>query len=231
MMHRTLVASFAEFVGTAAIVFFAAGAVMVSSALGGIPTPLMAGTCSGIVVMIVVWAFGGISGAHVNPALTLAFALTNRFPWRLVPAYIAAQMLGSAAGAALLFGLLGARASMGANLPSIELGVSALPAFAIEVWLSFLMMLVIEGSILVRAPLKDFAAIPIGAVVGIEVMLMGPVAGAAMNPARAFGPYIFDGQWGYYWIYAVGPLVGILVAALFMMAAVRHKAIPEAGNK
>jgi len=214
-----------EFVGTAAIVFFASGAVMVSAVLGAIPTPLLAGSASGLVVMIVVWSFGGISGAHVNPALTLVFALTRRFSWRLVPIYIVAQMLGSVAGAGLLYGILGTSANMGANLPNVELGVQPLGAFAIEVWLSFLMMLVIETCIRVREPLRDFSAIPIGAIVGIEVMIMGPVAGAAMNPARAFGPYVFDGQWQYYWIYLVGSFAGIWIAALFIAAAISNKAI------
>ncbi|MCB1379728.1 MAG: aquaporin [Alphaproteobacteria bacterium] len=212
----------AEFFGTAALVFFAAGAVMASSVIAGLPTPLIAGACSGIVLMIVIWTFGDISGAHVNPAFTLVLAITHRFPWRLVPGYVGAQLLGSAAGAALLFLIVGRVGAMGANLPNTQLGVSGPAAFATEVWLSFLMMLVIEGAVAAPGRLKDFAAIPIGGIVGLEVMIMGPIAGAAMNPARAFGPYVFDGQWQYFWIYVAGPVTGILAAALVMRALSRR---------
>lgn len=217
-MNKSLAPCLVEFVGTAALVFFAAGAVMMASALGGLPTPLIAGACSGLVLTTVIWAFGDVSGAHVNPAFTLALAVTRRFPWRLVPCYVAAQLLGSAAGAALLYAVLGPVGAMGANLPNSSLGVGSLPAFIIELWLSFLMMLVIEGALAARGRLKDFAAIPIGCIVGIEVMIMGPIAGAAMNPARAFGPYIFLGQWQYFWIYVLGPCAGTLAAAFLMRA-------------
>lgn len=105
---------------------------------------------------------------------------------------------------------------MGANLPNSSLGIGSLSAFVIELWLSFLMMLVIEGALAARGRLKDFAAVPIGCIVGIEVMIMGPIAGAAMNPARAFGPYVFHGQWQYFWIYALGPCAGTLAAAFLM---------------
>jgi MIP family channel proteins len=189
---------------------------MVSATAGNLPTPIIGGVCSGTILMVVIWTFGDLSGAHVNPAFTLALALTRRFPWRLVPGYVIAQLLGSAAGAAILHAALGAPANMGANLPNMALGVNGLSAFAIELWLSFLMMLVIEGAVAAPGRLKDFAAIPIGAIVGIEVMIMGPIAGAAMNPARAFGPYVFDGQWQFYWIYALGPLAGIVLAAFLM---------------
>lgn len=215
-MSRTAASYLVEFVGTAALVFFAAGAVMVSTTLGNLPTPLIGGICSGVILMVIIWAFGDLSGAHVNPAFTLALAVTRRFPWRLVPGYVTAQLLGSVTGAAILYAALGAPANMGANLPNFASGMNSLSAFAIEFWLSFLMMLVIEGAVAAPGRLKDFAAIPIGAIVGIEVMIMGPVAGAAMNPARAFGPYVFDGQWQFYWIYALGPLAGIVLAAFLM---------------
>lgn len=219
-----------EFLGTAALVFFAAGSVMASTAIGGLPTPLIGGTCSGIALMVVIWAFADISGAHVNPAFTLALAVTRRFSWRLVPGYVAAQLLGSAAGAALLFAILGRVGAMGANLPNTGLGIGGPGAFAAELWLSFLMMLVIEGAIAAPGRLKDFAAIPIGAIVGIEVMIMGPIAGAAMNPARAFGPYVFNGQWQHFWIYLVGPTAGILMAAFLMKAITPRATQPADGS-
>jgi aquaporin NIP len=215
-MRKDMASYAAEMIGTAALVFFAAGAVMVSAMHGALPGPLVAGAASGLILMVVIWSLGEISGAHVNPAFTLALALTRRFPWRLVPGYIAAQLTGSAAGAAFLYLALGDHGAMGANLPNAALGVTSGPAFVIEIWLSFVMMVVILGAVSAQGRLKDLAAIPIGAIVGIEVMLMGPVAGAAMNPARAFGPYLFDGQWSFYWIYALGPLLGICMGILAM---------------
>lgn len=215
-MNRDFRSFASEFIGTAVLVFFAAGAVVVASLQGDLLERLMAGCASGLALMIVIWCFGDVSGAHVNPALTLALALTGQFPWRLAPGYIAAQLAGSASGAAILFLALGHHGAMGANLPNAAYGVTSPAAFAVEIWLSFVMMLVIMGAIAAPGRLKDFAAIPIGAIVGIEVMLMGPVAGAAMNPARAFGPYLFNGEWQYYWIYSLGPFVGAVLGAVTM---------------
>jgi MIP family channel proteins len=204
----------AEFFGTAALVFFAAGAVMVSTMLGGLPGPLIGGVSSGLILMILIWALFDISGAHLNPALTVTLALFGDFPKNRVPAYVVAQMAGSAAGGALLYFSLGSHGAMGANLPNTAIGITPGNAFILEIFLSFLMMLVIRGSFAAGSPLRQFAAVPIGAIVGIEVMLMGPVAGAAMNPARAFGPYVFLGDWQHYWIYVAGPLAGIIAGAV-----------------
>lgn len=204
----------AEFIGTAILVFFAAGSVMASTMIGGLPVPVIGGAASGVALMILIWGFFDISGGHFNPALTAALAIFGDFPKRLVPGYLIAQLAGSAAGAALLYYTLGSQASMGANLPNKVLAISAPSAFIIECFLSFAMMLIIKGAFAVGEPLRQFASVPIGLIVGIEVMVMGPIAGAAMNPARAFGPYVFLGDWQYYWIYALGPLVGILLGGL-----------------
>jgi MIP family channel proteins len=202
----------AEFLGTAILVFFAAGAAMVTAMLGNLPGPLIAGAASGLALMILIWALFDISGAHFNPALTLGLAAFGDFPKRLVPGYVAAQLAGSCAGAALLYYTLGAQGGMGANLPNPRLALPLAGTFAIECFLSFVMMLVIRAAFAAAPPLRAFAAVPIGLIVGIEVMLMGPIAGAAMNPARAFGPTVFLGDWRFYWIYALGPVLGILVA-------------------
>lgn len=202
----------AEFLGTAILVFFAAGAAMVTAMLGNLPGPLIWGAASGLALMILIWVLFDVSGAHFNPALTLGLAVFGDFPWRLVPGYVAAQLAGSSAGAALLYYMLGAQGGMGANLPNASLDLPLAGVFAIECFLSFVMMLVIRAAFAAAPPLRAFAAVPIGLIVGIEVMLMGPIAGAAMNPARAFGPTVFLGDWRFYWIYALGPVLGILVA-------------------
>lgn len=200
----------AEFLGTTILVFFAAGSIMVCAMLGGLPSPLISGTASGLALMIVIWTFGGISGAHVNPALTVALAILGVFPKHRVLGYVISQMAGSAVAGAILYWALGSHGAMGANLPNTGLGITAFNAFVIESFLSLVMMLVIRGSFAAELPFRQFAAIPIGAVVGIEVMLMGPIAGAAMNPARAFGPYIFLGDLQFFWIYVAGPLLGVI---------------------
>ncbi|MGE0241030.1 MAG: MIP/aquaporin family protein [Parvibaculaceae bacterium] len=204
----------AEFIGTALLVFFAAGSVMAATMIGGLPVPLIGGVASGLALMILIWCFLDISGGHFNPALTVALAVFGDFPKSRIAGYVAAQLAGSAAGAALLYYALGSQAGMGANVPNTALAISGLSAFVIECVLSFAMMLTIRAAFAVGEPLRQFAAVPIGLIVGIEVMVMGPIAGAAMNPARAFGPYVFLGDWRHYWIYVLGPLGGILLGGI-----------------
>jgi len=212
----------AEFLGTYMLVFFAAGAVVVSSKIGGLPGPIMGGISSGLILMNVIWAFAHVSGAHVNPAFSLALGYLGRFPWRLVPGYILAQLLGSGLAGLTLLWTLGDFGHMGANLPNEALGISPAIALVIETILSFIMMVVILHSGDAEGELGRMSAVPIGAIVGIEVMLMGPIAGAAMNPARAFGPYLARGDWTDFWIYVVGPLVGIMGAALLYKRVLRR---------
>jgi MIP family channel proteins len=211
-----------ELLGTYILVYFAAGSVMIAARLEALPGPLVSGIASGMALMIVIWTFGHVSGAHVNPALSLCTALLGMLPWRLLPGYMASQLLGSALAGLTLLWTLGNHGQMGANLPNPALGISPACAFVIETILSAIMMIVILMVIDIRGALKDFAAIPIGAVVGIEVMLMGPVAGAAMNPARAFGPYLVMGDWANFWIYLAGPVLGLTAATmLFRLVYVR----------
>lgn len=202
-----------EFIGTFTLVFFAAGAVMVG-AMTGAPGAIGSGLISGLVITIVIYSFGHISGAHVNPALSIAAAYLGKLDRRLVPGYAVAQMSGSAAAGFLLLWAVGDHGSMGANLPNPELGVTGGTAFAIELFLSFLLMWVICGAAYHERADIQFAGVAIGATVGIEVMLMGPYAGAAMNPARAFGPYLALGDFTYFWIYLVGPVAGMFLGAV-----------------
>jgi MIP family channel proteins len=175
---------------------------------------LIAGIASGAILTIMVWAFIGLSGAHFNPALSLALWLLGEFPLSKLPGYLVAQFAGSAMGAGLLFATLGGAGNMGANLPNQELEINPSAAFGIEVFLSFLMMLVIRAAFAAEPPLRHLAPLPIGCIVGIEVMLMGPIAGASMNPARAFGPTLFLGDWRFFWIYLAGPVCGIMAGAM-----------------
>ena len=202
-----------EFIGTFALVFFAAGAVMLG-AINGQIGPVGAGIASGSIITIVIYTFGHISGAHVNPALSISAAYLGELDRRLLPGYIIAQMLGSAAAGLFLLWAVGDYGQMGVNIPNTDIGVTIPVALAIEFFLSFLLMWVICGTAYHSKALVKFAGLAIGATVGIEVLLMGPYAGAAMNPARAFGPYIAYGDFSYFWIYVLGPITGMLAGAV-----------------
>ena len=186
---------------------------MISSVMDGDLGAIGGGLISGLAISIVIYTFGHISGGHVNPALSIAAAYLGRLDRRLLPGYIIAQMLGSAAaGLSLLWGI-GDYGSKGANLPNIAFGVTPGVALASELFLSFLLMWVVCGTAYSSGADRPIAGLAIGATVGIEVMLLGPYAGAAMNPARAFGPYLALGDFTHYWIYVVGPVAGMLAGA------------------
>ncbi|MBT6442738.1 MAG: aquaporin [Alphaproteobacteria bacterium] len=202
-----------EFIGTFTIVFFAAGSWVASAMTDGSLGTIGPGIISGLGIMIVIYAFGHISGAHVNPALSIAAALIGHHPWRLVPGYVIAQMGGSALAGMCLLWALGLHADMGANQPNIALGITPLSALLIETFMAFLLMWVVAGVGLDKRAHGPFAGVAVGAVVGVEVMLMAPIAGAAMNPARAFGPHLARGSFDYYWIYIAGPLIGMALGA------------------
>ena len=202
-----------EFIGTFSLVFFAAGAVVVDAKMGGTLGAIGPGLISGLIITVVIYTFGHVSGAHVNPALSIAAALIGHLDWRLVPGYALAQLAGSVLAGMCLLWALGDFGAMGANLPNEAIGIAPVTAFAIELFLSFLLMWVVAGVGLDKRAHGPFAGVAVGAVVGIEVMLMGPVAGAAMNPARAFGPYVAMGDFTHYWIYVVGPLIGMALGA------------------
>ena len=204
----------AEFLGTFLLVFFAAGSVMIGALTGAVSAQIAGGLASGLILMIVIWVFADISGGHVNPALTLALCVTGAFAWRLLPGYVLAQLAGSAAAGLCLLAFLGHSAQMGANLPDIAGGVTVGQALGIEVVLSFAMMLVVVLSVAAQGVPGRFFAVPVGAIVGISVMLFGGSHGAAMNPARAFGPHLANGDWAFFWIYVAGPVAGLLLAAL-----------------
>ncbi|WP_051332305.1 MIP/aquaporin family protein [Cucumibacter marinus] len=207
----------AEVIGTFMLVFFAAGAVMGATLSGAPHGAVIGGAASGIGLMVIIWIFLPVSGAHVNPALSIALAIFGRFPWRLLPGYIIAQLLGSALAAGVLRAGFGSVAAMGANLPAIDAGITPVDALIIETTLSIILMIVILGAFNLRPALAAFAPVPIGAVVGAEVLVFAGLAGGAMNPARAFGPYLFYGDWTHYWIYVVGPVGGMAIgAALFV---------------
>lgn len=204
-LARALVA---ELVGTFALVFAGCGAAMVdarwhSLGHGGVAASF------GLVIMVLVYALGHVSGAHFNPAVTLAFAAFRHFPRRQVLPYWGAQVAGALAAAAVLRGSLGEVASLGATLPAVGQG----NAFLWELALTFLLMLVVMAVATDTRAVGETAAIAVGGTVGLDALFGGPVTGASMNPARTLGPGLVSGDLTGLWLYLVAPLAGALLAA------------------
>jgi aquaporin NIP len=199
----------AEFVGTFALVFAGAGAVMVDAkthALGHVGVAIT----FGLVIMAMIYAVGHISGAHFNGAVTFAFALSRHFPWSRAAGYWIAQLLGALAAAALLRGSLGNIAHVGATLPSGSQGQS----FLWELVLSFFLMFVIMAVATDTRAVGEAAAIAIGGTIGLDAMFGGPISGASMNPMRSAGPALVSGDLHALWLYIVAPVIGATLGAL-----------------
>ena len=165
----------------------------------------------GLVIMAMVYATGHLSGAHINPAVTIAFTLTRHFPPRDAGAYIAAQVAGAVCGALLLLAVWPDQpAQLGATVPSVAAG----SAFVYELVLTAILMFVIMAVATDTRAVGAGAAIAIGGTVGLDALFGGPVTGASMNPARSFGPALAAGHWESFWIYVAGPLAGAALGAL-----------------
>jgi MIP family channel proteins len=199
----------AELVGTFALVFAGAGAIMVDEQTGA-PGHVGVAITFGLVIMAMIYAVGHVSGAHFNPAVSLAFALTRRFPWSRLTAYWAAQLAGALAAALLLRSSLGDVASVGATLPS---GSDA-QAFLWEVVLTFFLMFVIMAVATDTRAVGEAAAIAIGGTVAFDAMFGGPITGASMNPARSLGPAVAALEFSDIWVYLTAPFAGATLGAL-----------------
>ena len=200
----------AEGTGTFALVFVAAGSVMLGQVSGGLGTPLGVALSPGLVVMVVIYTVGHISGAHINPAITFGFALTGRFSWREVPVYWCAQLGGAILAAGFLRILLGLVAGMGGHTPP----GSAFQSLGMEVVLTFFLMFVVTAVSTNQDRVGSFSGMAIGSVVVLGILLGGPISGGSMNPARSFGPAFVGLIWTDHWVYWVGPLLGSALGAL-----------------
>jgi MIP family channel proteins len=199
-MTRPLVA---EAVGTFALVFAGAGAIVVDArthTLGHVGVAIT----FGLVIMAMIYAVGHVSGAHFNPAVTFAFALTRHFPWPRAAAYWAAQLAGALLAALVIRSSLGTDAHLGATLPS----GSQAQSFVWELVLTFFLMFVIMAVATDTRAVGEAAAIAIGGTVGLDAMFGGPISGASMNPARSLGPALVGGDLHALWLYIAAPLVG-----------------------
>ena len=198
----------AEFLGTYGLVFAGTGAIVIDQISGGAIGHLGVAISFGLIVLAMIHTFGDVSGAHLNPAVTLAFSAAGRFPWREAPGYIAAQLAGALSASATLRMLFPDAATLGATLPA----GSDSQSFILEVLLTFFLMLTIlsvsDGA---RERGVD-AALAIGAVVGLEALFAGPICGASMNPARSLAPAVVSGKLDHLWIYLAAPVLGALFA-------------------
>lgn len=205
-----------ECIGTFAIVFGACGAVISDVASGGVVTLLGVALVPGLMVLAMIYALGPVCAAHFNPAVTIGFAVAQRFPWRHVLPYIFAQM-GGALVACLLLGLLYGRdtamsAGFGAHIPR----VGALQAIGFEIVFGFFLMFVIMAVATDKRVSAPVPGLAIGLTVVLAIMFGGPISGASMNPARSLAPAVFAGGEAlvYLPIYIVSPIVGAVIAAL-----------------
>lgn len=200
--------TFAEFLGTFFLVFAGTGAIVIDGVSGGAIGHAGIALTFGLVVLAMIHAFGDVSGAHLNPAVTLGFAVARRFPWREVPVYLGAQLAGAFAASGLLKLLFPAPGTLGATLPAGSVAQS----FTLEIVLTAALMLVIL-SVSTGAKEKGITAgIAIGATVGLEAMFAGPVCGASMNPARSLAPALVSGHLEHLWLYPVATILGALLA-------------------
>ena len=198
-----------EILGTFGLVFTGCGAVVVNDLTGGAVGHLGICTVFGLVVMAMVYSFGDISGAHINPAVTIAFWLSGRFPLKEVGPYIVAQCIGSVAACGILWYLFPDDGTfLGATLVSDTI----MQSFVLEVVITFLLMLII---IMVATGSKEvgtLAGIAIGAAVALLALVGGPISGASMNPARSLGPALVSGNLENFWVFVLAPIIGAALA-------------------
>jgi MIP family channel proteins len=200
----------AEGLATFALVFAGCGAIVLDSERGGSLGATGIAAAFGLVIMAMIYATGHLSGAHINPAVSLAFGASRHFPWREVGAYVPAQLAGAVAGAALLrVAWHGTPADLGATVPSVGSGSALVYEAVMTGFLMFVIMAVATDTRAIGAA----AAIAIGGTVALDSLSGGGVTGASMNPARSFGPALVAGEWQQFWIYVVAPVLGALAAA------------------
>jgi aquaporin Z len=205
---------FSELLGTFFLVLVAVGGGMVSNRFGGSAVPYGAKVVApALMVMAIILFMGTVSGAHLNPAVSFAFALRGDFPWRRVPAYIVAQLVGAMLATLLLWALLGKQGSAGLTLPGA--GVSTTTAMLWELVLTAGLVSVILGTASGAQAIGPLAAIGVGAYIALAGLWGSPVSGASMNPARSLGPALVKGDWTGWWAYLVGPVAGAAIAVGF----------------
>ena len=198
----------AELIGTFALVFCGTGAIIIDQQSGGLVSHVGVAITFGLIIMCMIYSLGNISGAHLNPAVSIAFTLAGRFPINHLPGYIASQLAGALMASFTLKFLFESNQLLGATIPS----GTEMQSFIMELILTFFLMLVIINVANGSKEQGLFAGLAIGAVVGLEAMFAGPVCGASMNPARSIAPAIVSGHLEHLWVYIVAPIAGAALA-------------------
>lgn len=199
----------AEFVGTFILIFAATAGPIVNQKYNGAESLIGNAACAGLAVMIIILSTGHISGAHLNPSLTIAFAALRHFPWVQVPAYIAAQVAASILASLTLKGVFHPFMSGGVTVPSVSIG----QAFALEFLITFNLMFVVTAVATDTRAVGELAGIAVGATVMLNILVAGPSSGGSMNPVRTLGPAVAAGNYKAVWIYLVAPTLGALAGA------------------
>jgi len=199
-----------ELIGTYGLVFCGTGAIIINDITGGAVTHAGIAATFGLIVMAMIYAFGDISGAHINPAVTLAFWFARRFPGDEVLPYIISQVLGAISASIVVYLLFFEHPTLGATVPS---GTSV-QSFVLETLLAFILMLTIINVATGSKEKGIIAGMAIGSVVAFEALFAGPISGASMNPARSIGPALVSGNLGGLWIYIIAPILGAFFAIL-----------------
>ena len=214
---------FAEAIGTFALVFAGTGAIVINQVTGGAITHLGIALTFGLIVLAMIYTVGDISGAHLNPAVTLGFATAKRFPWTEVPGYLLSQTAGAIAASATLHFLFPTNQNLGMTLPA----GSEMQSLVLEMLLTAGLMFVILNVSTGAKEKGITAGIAVGAVIALEAMFAGPICGASMNPARSFGPALIAGHWEHLWLYVVGPVAGALIGLVAYQLVRKPTAIPQ----
>jgi len=199
---------FAELLGTFMLVLVAAGGGALH-AKGQISLSA-AVVAPGLMVMAIILFMGAISGAHLNPVVSIAFALRRDFPWGRVPGYVLAQLLGATLASLFLLAVLGRGGHLGATMPGP--GYHPWQAFLIEIALTGTLVSVILGTASGAQNVGTIGALGVGGYVALAGLWAAPVSGGSMNPARSFGPALVAGEWHGFWVYVAGPLLGAMIA-------------------
>jgi aquaporin Z len=204
---------FSELLGTFFLVLVAAGGGMMSQAFPNTISRSAAVVAPGLMVLGVILFMGKVSGAHLNPAVSLAFAVRGDFPWRRVPGYVVIQLVGAALAALFLKAVVHVSATYGSNYPAS--GYSAWDAFLMETVLTLGLVSVILGTASGAQNLGIVGAFGVGAYIALAGLWGSPISGTSMNPARTFGPDLVGRDFSDYWVYIAGPLAGALIAVGF----------------